>query len=122
MKSEQTKCQNRIQKLLTSICRSRDQKCIFEGKTDMSCAGYTAADHIINRWKKSTYALSRNVILACTAHHIFWKKRNPTIYSEIVREYIGEGVYRDIHETAKSLSHYSIKDWLALEDGLKKEL
>jgi len=80
------------------------------------------ADHIIGRKISRTYSMSKNVICICWAHHSFWKKENPTLYTEIVKEYIGQETFDLIHELKDEIAHYSLADWLEIEEQLKAEL
>lgn len=80
------------------------------------------ADHIISRKINRTYGLSRNCVRICWTHHKWWKPSNPTLYTEIVREYIGQEALDELHELEKEETHYKLADWLEIEDGLKKEL
>ena len=126
-KSPVSVIKRRIQKLLTQICRKRDGRCIFEGKTDWNCGGkYTAADHIISRRYSVTYADPRNTVLICPAHHLLWKPANPTLYADIVKERIGKELYDELHRLRKeSTQHpktYTRTQWLEHEEELKRRL
>lgn len=121
-KSEISKCKDRIQKLLTLCVRARDKDCLLKGKYQR-CAGYTAADHILSRTYHNTYGELDNVICLCNAHHIFWKPRNPTLYTEEIKSAIGEERWMRIHALAKKqTAPFSIKEWLDKEEILKKRL
>ena len=116
------KVKQRIQKLLTQAVRVRDKGCIFKDKGFGACNGFTAADHIITRQRTLLYADLRNCVCVCTYHHIWWKPSNPTLYTEIVRKKIGEEIYKELHELAKKTTQYTLRDWLAIELNLKREI
>ena len=123
--SDVSKCKQRIQKLLTAIVRAKDGGCIFRNYPQTgACSGYTAADHIISRQFSATYGDTRNVICLCTRHHIYWKPQNPTLYVEIVKDYLGAKTWDWIERAQRDRKTYSfqLNDWLKIEIGLKKEL
>jgi len=115
-----SKAKDRIQKLLTAIVRIRDGGCIFRKYNVGKCGGYTAADHIKSRIYSKTYGDLRNVICACSSHHIFWKRSHPTEYTEIVKKHIGIKTYNLIEKLSKIETQYTLKEWLKIEDKLKK--
>lgn len=125
-KSDVAKCKARIQKLLTAIVRAKGG-CIFRNyPVSGQCSGYVAADHIISRQHSLTYADSRNVIGACQRHHIYWKPQNPTLYAEIVEDYLGEKGWAWIKKCEKYIfqhsTHKVLYDWSKEEAALKQEL
>ena len=83
------------------------------------CGGITSADHIITRQIARTFAEPLNTVLLCWYHHFQWKPSNPTIYTKLIREIIGEATFNYIHELAKEETHYGEKDWLKKEEELK---
>ncbi len=120
-KSPISQCKERIQSLLTRIVRDRDLGCIFRLYPETGkCGGVTAADHIITRQIAATYGDPRNVICACWCHHKFFKEKNPTIYSEIVKKHIGTRKYNLIHKLPKDSCSKSLKEWLEVEERLTK--
>ena len=118
-KSSKQKVKLRIQKLLLEICRIRDKRCVLEGMGVGRCGGLTSADHILRRGISRTYAETDNVVCLCWYHHFQWKASNPTIYTELIRNIIGEARFQYIHQLAKEQKIYTEKDWLAEEEKLK---
>lgn len=110
----------KIQKELLRLCRQRDKECVLKDKGVGRCGGVTSADHIITRQISRTFAEMDNIVCLCWYHHFQWKPSNPTIYTKLIREIIGEGKFNYIHQIAKEEAHYTITDWLEKLEELKR--
>jgi len=120
-----TKCKKRIQKLLTSISRLRDNGCVFRDfikESGYKCGGYTMAEHIVSRKFSNTYSDLDNIICLCYVHHIIFKPESPTVYTRIVKEYLGEGWVEEIEKKARKSCNFGLKDWQKEEERLKEVL
>lgn len=79
-----------IQALLRQIVIKRDKKCLLSNYPETGkCAGPDQAEHLNSRSHMVSFADSRNAILLCQRHHIFWKTTNSRRYWEIIEECIG---------------------------------
>ena len=121
-KSSKQKVKLRIQKLLLQICRERDVCCVLFEQGVGRCGGITSADHIISRQVARTFAEPDNVVLLCWYHHFQWKPSNPTIYTEKIRNIIGEARFQYIHHLAKEETHYTEKDWVEKENLIRAQI
>ena len=110
----------KIQKELLRLCRQRDKECVLRDMGVGRCGGVTSADHIITRQISRTFAELDNIVCLCWYHHFQWKPSNPTIYTKLIKEIIGEAKFNYIHQIAKEEAHYTITDWLQKQEELKQ--
>src|SRR3990167_2628592 len=116
-----SKCKKRIQDLLKQIVRARDKVCFLKGKYQQ-CGGVLSADHIVSRTYSRTYGLAENVIGICMAHHLFWKPRNPTLYTNEIDRKIGREKRLWLEKESRKITQYTLKQWQKIENNLKKLL
>lgn len=96
-KSDRTKIMDDIQAYLRLICIKRDKKCLLSGYPEAGPCGpiktdgkpVYQAEHMNSRSFMVSFADSRNAILLCQRHHIYWKPQNSRRYWEIIEEMIG---------------------------------
>src|SRR3990167_11125230 len=99
-KYDKQKVKDKIQYVLKCIVRVLDSVCVFDDLQDQpvfgKCWGSLTADHINNRAYSATYDDPENVIGTCVNHHIFWKPKNPAIWSAVIQKKIGKRKYNHL--------------------------
>ncbi len=108
----------RLDRLFSQIVRGAG-KCVKCGNVDYSklqCAHIFSRSQLTVRWDFD------NVLCLCAGCH-FWAHKNPLLFSEFVRNYLGECKYEMLKMRAAALSTaVTIDDLLALEIELKKQI
>ena len=79
------------------------------------------AEHLNSRSNTATFGDTRNIILLCKRHHIFWKPQNGALYWELIRKIIGEERYTWYQKARDDKRAYKIDLKLVLLD-LKQQL
>lgn len=95
--SDSSVLKDEIQALLRQIVIKRDKKCLLSHYPETGACGprrndgelIYQAEHLNGRSHMISFADSRNVVLLCQRHHIYWKPQNSRRYWEIIEEMIG---------------------------------
>lgn len=132
--STTTEQRDEVQRLLREICLKRDKVCVLSGYMETGACGpmkkdgkpVYQAEHLNSRSNAISFADSRNCVLLCSRHHIYWKPQHSKRYWEIIEEVIGPNRWEWLEEVQDfAASHRTYKlDYrlaiLALEHELKK--
>lgn len=130
-RSETAVNKEKVQYLLRQICLKRDTVCLLSNYPETGRCGPLKADgkpvyqaeHLNSRSHAVSFGDSRNTILLCQRHHIYWKPQNSARYWEIVEEMIGpkrwELVHSWIHDRIAHKQDLKL-DIIALEQELKQ--
>ena len=119
------KAKREIQKLLHKFAVLTYGDCVLRNYPESGrCGGVLHAEHLISRQRNITYGDSRNIILLCAAHHLFFKPRNGMLYWELVRKIVGEKRWEWLKRTEADRKSYSytLWDWQKVILQLKKEI
>jgi len=117
----------RIQALLRERAIKRDGGCILRHYTDAAgrCGKKLVlqAEHLNGRSHANSFAEMDNIVCLCSAHHLFFKKREPFLYQILVRAHIGEKRWAKIEAWTQDRSEHrkTKKEWLAIEESLKTQ-
>ncbi len=75
--------------------------------------------HIYTRTYKETRWMPLNLLLLCASCH-FWGHRNPILFTEFVREHLGEENYEKLKVAARKTRQWFDDEYLAVEKELKE--
>lgn len=97
------------------IIRSRGQCawCWLQDYAKLQCA------HIFSRTYRNTRWDLKNMICLCASCH-FNGHKNPILFSEFVREYLGDATYLELKQKHNSIKRWTIVEMQELLDAYKK--
>lgn len=130
--STTTEQRDEVQRLLREICIKRDKTCLLSFYPETGLCGpqkkdghlVLQAEHLNSRQNSISFADSRNVVLLCQRHHIYWKPQHSKRYWEIIEEVIGPNRWEWLEEVQDfAASHRTYKlDYKLAIIALKQEL
>ena len=110
-KQTKTSLTRKLDKLCSEVIRSRGE-CAWCKKTmGLECC------HIFSRRYRSTRWYLGNLVCLCHAHH-FYAHSNPILFTEFIKEYLGEKDYEDLKLRARMIIKYTLNDLQILYDKL----
>lgn len=103
---------------LDIICSQiiRKSQCVRCGEPQydkLQCA------HIFSRTYRSTRWLLLNLMCLCASCH-FWAHRNPLLFSEFVKEYLGDHNYNQLKMIATSIKKFTLDEMVGIYEDLKR--
>jgi 5-methylcytosine-specific restriction endonuclease McrA len=116
-----SKTKRDIQALLRELAIKRDKVCVIGQATGRKCSNILQADHIFSRANNATFADMDNIILVCSACHLFWKPSHPIEYGEIVKKKLGKK-YEKLRAMSQTTLHMTKFDWELTRMSLEKQL
>lgn len=96
---------NKLDKLVSHIVRARG-KCEHCGRSRQN--GFQAA-HIFSRTYNNTRWALDNLLCLCAACHFYFHK-NPILFAEWVKKYLGEEKYENLKEARNQITKYTLDD------------
>lgn len=131
--SSTSELKQEIQELLRTICIHRDGGCILRNYSKAGkCGGYRKdgalilqAEHLVTRSNSLSFADTRNIVILCRNHHIFFKPQHSSLYWELIQEHLGEEKWEWIKRVRDDYTPHKIDlklELLALKQELKKLL
>ncbi len=103
----------KLDKICSELVRARGQCWKCKGTTTLQTA------HIFSRKYRSVRWDLDNLLCSCAKCH-FWGHANPILFTEFVREYLGEVKYTLLKKIAQPIKQWTIEEMLELYEGLKK--
>lgn len=105
---------SKLDKICSDIIRKNPcAKCGQIQHDKIQCA------HIFSRTYRSTRWDLNNLIPLCAGCH-FWAHRNPILFTEFVREYLGEEKYRFLKVSHTNISRIRLPEMIELYESLKR--
>ena len=104
----------KLDKLVSAIVRSRGY-CVKCGGTS-----HLQACHIFSRTYRSVRWDMLNMLCLCAKCH-FWSHKNPILFTEFIREYLGDLNYHTLKNIATSIKRWSLEGMEDLYKVLKKK-
>ena len=102
-KPSKTTLRRKLDKICSEIVRKRGKCEICKGKRNLqSC-------HIFSRTYNNTRWSLDNLLCLCSGCH-FWAHKNPILFGEFVRKYLGEEKYQLIKEAHNIITKYTTDD------------
>ena len=105
MKPTKSSLKRKLDKEVSRIVRSRGEcsKCRNNKYEKLQAA------HIFSRSMLSVRWDLLNVICLCAGCH-FWAHREPILFTEFVREFLGENKYTELKHRAKSIKKWTLDE------------
>jgi len=123
---------DRIQASLRQLVILRDGGCILRDDFRAgACGGYRndgelilQAEHLNSRAHSISYGDSRLVVCLCLNHHFYFKKREPLVYYELIRQKIGEERWALLQRVIADRKPHpmGVYEWSKIEMALKQEI
>jgi hypothetical protein len=111
-KPTKTSLTRKLDKLCSQIIRGRGY-CAWCHTTDgLECC------HVFSRRYRSVRWYLPNLVCLCHSHH-FYAHSNPVLFTEFIKEYLGEKDYEELKFRAKMILKYSIYDLETLLKSLE---
>ena len=87
------------------IIRTRGEKCAVCGKD-----GTLHAAHIFSRKSRSTRWDLDNGVCLCYYHHLHWAHKEPILFNDFIREYLGDERLEALKQRAKSVRKWTVDE------------
>lgn len=105
-----------LDKICSQIVRSRGycERCgpgIYKEYSELQCA------HSFSRTYRNTRWLLLNLTCLCASCH-FWAHRNPILFTEWLKEHLGDHKYIELKNTALAIKRWTVQEMLELHDSL----
>lgn len=105
----------KLDKLVSEIVRSQGQCCKCHNKT----YELLQACHCYSRTYRSVRWDLLNVLCLCAGCH-FWAHKNPILFTEFVKDYLGEIRYEQLKINARQIHKWTVNEMLEYYEVLKK--
>lgn len=110
----------------SSLTRKLDQECsrVVRGRGVCAKCGSIEYEkfqcaHIFSRVYRSVRWFLDNLLCLCASCH-FWAHRNPVLFTEFVKQYLGEERYQFLKSTATAIKRWNIVEMSELLSTLKQ--
>lgn len=105
---------NKLDRECSRIIRSKGfcTRCGMNDYEKLQCAHIYSRDYKSLRWDL------KNMVCLCASCH-FWGHKNPILFAEFVKEYLGDYEYQALKERAMPTSHWKIFQLEELYQTLK---
>jgi len=105
LKNTRSSLTRKLDKVVSNIVRSRGEcvKCRNKDYSKLQCC------HIFSRANRSVRWDFKNVLCLCSGCH-FWSHQNPLLFTEFVREWLGEYEYTQLKLRAKTPRKFSVAE------------
>jgi hypothetical protein len=101
----------KLDKLCSEIVRARGECAWCHTKEGLECC------HIFSRRYRSVRWNLLNLVCLCHKHH-FYAHANPILFTEFIKEYLGEHNYAYLKLAAKTIAKWTLEDMITLYDKL----
>lgn len=107
---------SKLDKICSLIIRKQGKCCMCadEQYERLQCA------HIFSRTYRNTRWDLNNLLCLCASCH-FYTHRNPLIFAEFVKEYLGEYKYAQLRNYHNLVKRFTLPEMMNLYEALRKE-
>ena len=105
---------HQLDKEISRIVRTKGY-CIKCGKIDN-----LQTAHIISRSNRTVRWDLKNVLCLCAGDHINFAHKNPLLYAEFIKEYLGDDEYEQLKIRATKIKKWTIPEMQSLLNKFRK--